>query len=89
MAVERVIAKVKDVIPDLQDAHCGYCGRTVTMERIGPIVGTGERVRYGENTESVVFTTYVCPRSTCARPSVARFRVTESQWGNRSKRVLI
>jgi hypothetical protein len=52
MAVERLVPRIKDVIPDRQDAQCGWCGTSVTMERIGEIVGTGGRKNdaYGRQT---------------------------------------
>ena len=72
---------MQDAIPTLQDAQCGYCGRTVTLERVGPIVGTGETERFQDHTAGVVYATHVCPRAKCSRPSIAQFVVSDGMYG--------
>jgi Domain of unknown function (DUF4145) len=67
-------------IPKLLDAQCGYCGRSVAMERIGPVIEFG-RMRVGTNSQLRLHASYICPRERCFRPSVAFFRVTLSHGG--------
>jgi len=74
------------LVPDQVDGQCGYCGRAVTMDRIGAIVAY-----YSSSTGSVgdyyvgVHTTYLYPRSECKRPSLAFFELVEGRYPFLSK----
>lgn len=65
-----------DVVPDLLDAQCGYCAKSVAMEKIGPVIDCGSSRGPGGRQYVRVHTTYLCPRTECLRPSVAFFMVT-------------
>jgi Domain of unknown function (DUF4145) len=67
-------------IPKLLDAQCGYCGRSIGMDRIGPVIEFS-RDRVGSNWESFLHATYLCPREACFRPSIAFFRLGHSAGG--------
>jgi hypothetical protein len=50
------------------------------MERIGPVIQFSH-FRAGSNSQLHLHATYLCPRETCFRPSVAFFRMTLSPGG--------
>lgn len=50
------------------------------MERIGPVIEFFH-LRDGGNTQVHLHATFLCPRETCFRPSVAFFRMTLSRGG--------
>jgi hypothetical protein len=66
----------EETVPELQDAQCGYCRKGVAMERIGPVVEYRRGQGYSMTSIDVgVHTTYLCPRESCLRPSIAFFEI--------------
>jgi hypothetical protein len=65
-----------DLIPDLVDAQCGYCGRAVSMEQIAPAIQCGVQDGPHGRRYISVHTSYLCPRTACRRPSIAFFEIT-------------
>jgi len=63
-------------IPELIDTQCGYCGRAVSMQRLGPIVEYRDEDGPHGTHYIGMHTSYLCPRSQCSRPSLAFFRLT-------------
>jgi hypothetical protein len=85
VALQRAIVGPTDewngLIPAALDAQCGYCGRAVEMNRIGPVVQQYSARSYQVGGEDVgVAATYLCPRSQCRRPSIAFFRLHSGQY---------
>lgn len=82
MALQRatVSRRLEDLVPDRVDTQCGYCGRAVAMERIGPVI------EYSRQTADIasyyvgVHTSYACPRSGCLRPSIAFFELYDGEY---------
>jgi hypothetical protein len=67
-------------VPSRVDAQCGYCSKTVAMERIGPVVQWLREYVAGSY-DIRVHTTYLCPRAQCRKPTLAFFTLNE-QLGN-------
>jgi hypothetical protein len=65
-------------IPERIDAQCGYCGRAVAMERIGPVIQWLRDYMAGSY-DVRVHTTYLCPRETCRKPTLAFFTLKEER----------
>ncbi len=85
MALQRAIVgpttEWDELIPAALDAQCGYCGRAVEMNRIGPVVQQYSVQGYhvGEYTVAA-HAIYLCPRSQCRRSSIAFFEVSAGQY---------
>lgn len=66
-------------MPERVDAQCGYCGKSVAMERVGPVLEYSRDQGFAPGSQFInVHTTYVCPREKCLRPSLAFFGLTDS-----------
>lgn len=73
----------EDVVPELVDTQCGYCGRAVSMQRIGPVLESDRNDGRLGTYYFTLHTSYLCPRGECARPSLAFFVVTSTMAGGR------
>ena len=72
-----------ELIPKLIDTQCGYCGRAVSMQRIGPVIECRDDDGPHGTHYVTLHTSYLCPRGACKRPNIAFFEITSTGDGYR------
>jgi hypothetical protein len=75
-AVRKMNENWENVIPARLDAQCGYCGKSVAMERIGPVV-EHRKERIAQKWVTDLNATYLCAREKCFLASIAVFRFAQ------------
>jgi hypothetical protein len=70
-----------DVVPELLDAQCGYCGKAVAMQRVtAPVEYLHDDHYPGSMSVRLVWAVYVCPRAACLKPTSMFFHLKSTDY---------